>query len=42
MAQESAYFSALAKVSQFNVENGKLTLSSADGKTSLVYRMPPK
>ena len=42
MAQESAYFSALDKVSQFHVEGGQLTLSSADGKTSLVYRMPPK
>ena len=42
MAQENAYFNALAKVTQFKTEGGKLTLSSADGKTSLVYRMPPK
>lgn len=42
MAQENAYFNALAKVAQFKTEGGKLTLSSADGKTTLVYRMPPK
>jgi len=42
MEQESAYFNALAKVEQFKVDGGKLTLSSADGKTSLVFQMPPK
>ncbi len=42
MVQENAYFNALAKVAQFKTEGGKLTLTSADGKTSLVYRMPPK
>ena len=42
MIQENAYFNALAKVSLFKVESGKLILSSADGKTTLVYRMPPK
>jgi heat shock protein HslJ len=42
MQQETAYFQALAKVQQFRVEGVKLTLSSQDGKTSLVYRMPPK
>jgi heat shock protein HslJ len=42
MVQENAYFNALGKVTQFKTEGGRLTLSSADGKTTLVYRMPPK
>ncbi len=42
MQIESAYFAALSKVQRFAVDQGKLTLTSADGKTSLVYRMPPK
>ncbi len=42
MLQESAYLEALARVQQFKVEEGKLTLSSADGKTSMVFTMPPK
>lgn len=39
---ESAYFEALVKVQQFKTEAGKLTLSSADGKTVMVFSMPPK
>jgi heat shock protein HslJ len=42
MQLESTYFQALAKVESFQVSQGKLTLSSADGKTVLVYHMPPK
>jgi heat shock protein HslJ len=42
MQLESTYFQALAKVESFQVSQGKLTLSSADGKTALVYHMPPK
>lgn len=42
MLQESAYLEALARVQQFKVEEGKLTLSSADGKTAMVFTMPPK
>jgi heat shock protein HslJ len=42
MQQESAYLDALSKVQQFKVEGGKLTLSSADGQTAMVFTMPPK
>ena len=42
MDQEDALFQALEKVEHFRVEGGKLTLSSADGQTVLVYSMPPK
>jgi heat shock protein HslJ len=42
MQQESAYFNALAQVQQFYTYGGRLTLSSADGQTSLVFAMPPK
>lgn len=39
---ENAYFQALEKVERFSTENFRLVLSSADGKTSLTFRMPPK
>jgi heat shock protein HslJ len=42
MQLESTYFHALAKVQQFKVADGKLTLSSNDGKTSVVFARPPK
>lgn len=42
MERESAYLQGLAKVQQYSVEVGKLTLSSADGKVLLVFGMPPK
>lgn len=42
METEYAYFEALSKVVQYSTEGGQLMLSSADGKTSLVFRMPPK
>ncbi len=42
MQQEQDYFKALAKVQQFQVADGKLTMSSTDGKTVLVFIMPPK
>jgi heat shock protein HslJ len=42
MQLETAYFQALGKVESFQVSEGMLTLSSADGKTVLVYHMPPK
>ncbi|RPJ51815.1 MAG: META domain-containing protein [Chloroflexi bacterium] len=42
MQLESAYYQALGKVQQFRVGEGKLTLSSSDGKTTLVFAMPPK
>jgi heat shock protein HslJ len=42
MQQEGAYFDALAKVQQFQVDGGILTLSSTDGKNLLVFSMPPK
>jgi heat shock protein HslJ len=42
MEAENAYFQALAKVSQFKTEDWKLFMTSPDGKTSLVFRMPPK
>ncbi len=40
MVKESAYFEALSKVQQFKIEDGKLILSSSDGKTSLVFVKP--
>jgi heat shock protein HslJ len=42
MELENAYFQALESVSKFRTEQGKLYLSSADGKTTLVFAMPPK
>ncbi len=42
MEQENAYFNALAQVTQFRTAEGQLTLTSADGKTSLIFNMPPK
>jgi heat shock protein HslJ len=42
MQLETAYYQALAKVESFQVSQGKLTLTSKDGKTVLVYHMPPK
>jgi heat shock protein HslJ len=42
MQQESAYLEALSKVQQYQVAEGKLTLSSTDGQTTLVFAMPPK
>ena len=42
MQQEDAYLNALAQVSQFKTEQGKLFLFSADGQTSLIFSMPPK
>jgi heat shock protein HslJ len=42
MDLETAYFDALSRVQQFRTEQGKLTLSSTDGKTTLIYNMPPK
>jgi heat shock protein HslJ len=42
MQLESAYFNALAKVQQFQLDGGRLTLASADGQTSLVFAMPPR
>jgi putative lipoprotein len=42
MQLETAYLQALAKVQQFKVVQTKLTLSSNDGKTTLVLSMPPK
>jgi heat shock protein HslJ len=41
MELENAYFQALSKVERFSTQNG-LVLSSADGKTSITLRMPPK
>lgn len=41
MTLENAYFNALSKVERFSTEGG-LVLSSADGKTEMVFRMPPK
>jgi heat shock protein HslJ len=42
MDQESAYFSAMAKVEQFKIQEGKLILTSADGQTALIFARPPK
>jgi heat shock protein HslJ len=42
MQQENAYLGALEQISQFKTEQGKLILSSSDGKTSLIFSMPPK
>jgi heat shock protein HslJ len=42
MEAESAYFTALGKVQQFKTDQGQLTFTSADGKTTLVFHMPPK
>ncbi len=42
MELETASFQALAKVQQFRAAEGKLTLSSSDGKTTLVFALPPK
>lgn len=42
MDAEGAYFQALSEIQQFRRDGGKLILSSADGKTSLVFSMPPK
>lgn len=39
---ENAYFQALAKVEKFAFEDYHLVLSSADGKTRVVFAMPPK
>jgi heat shock protein HslJ len=42
MELERAYFEALSKVEKFNTENYKLTLSSADDQSVLIFSMPPK
>ncbi len=42
MEAETAYFEALSQVDRFKTEDWKLFLSSADGKTALVFSMPPK
>jgi heat shock protein HslJ len=42
MRQETAYFAALEKVERYEVADGQLRLFSADGKTEVVFRMPPK
>lgn len=42
MQQEMAYFTALEKVERYEVSGGQLRLFSADGKTEIVFRMPPK
>jgi heat shock protein HslJ len=42
MDLETPYFQALSKVQKFNVADGKLTLTSSDGKTTVVFSMPPK
>jgi len=42
MELENALFQALSKVERFNTEDFQLVMSSADGKTSLTFRMPPK
>lgn len=42
MDLDQDYFRALSQVEQFRTEDGKLTVSSADGKTTLIYNLPPK
>lgn len=42
LQKETAYFQALEQVRQFKVEEGRLTLSSDDGKALLIFSMPPK
>lgn len=42
MEAETAYFEALSRVSRFKTEDWKLFLTSDDGKTALVFGMPPK
>ena len=42
MDLEQAYFQALARVDQFEVQGSKLTLRAADGSAELVFHMPPK
>ena len=42
MEAETAYFEALSQVDRFKTEDWKLFLSSTDGKTALVFSMPPK
>jgi heat shock protein HslJ len=42
MEQENAYLQALSQVKLYHFDQGKLILSSLDGKTSLVFVKPPK
>jgi heat shock protein HslJ len=42
MEQENAYLQALSQVKLYHFDNGKLILSSLDGKTNLVFVKPPK
>lgn len=42
MEMENAYLAALSKVQTFQRPQTSLVLASADGKTRLEYRMPPK
>ena len=42
MDRESAFFKGLEQVQNYAFVNGKLTMTSADGQTRLVFSMPPK
>lgn len=42
MDQEASYLRALSRVKRFSFDGGNLVLSSEDGKTTLVFRKPPK